>query len=117
MIRAMNPITYKIIHLIGIAALALGVGGMMAGGENRKTFVALQGIAVLVMLVSGFAMLAKLKLGFPPFAMVKTALWVVIAMLPVIFRKLRPSLGVAITVSLTLIGIMAWLGVVKPALW
>lgn len=113
----MDPIAYKIIHLTGISALALGVGGMMAGGEKRKTFAMLQGIGLLVMLVSGFGLLSKLGLGFPPFAIVKLLLWLVIGMLPMVFRKLKTPLPVAILISLTLVGIMAWLGVMKPELW
>lgn len=108
---------YKIAHLIGISILALGVGGMMAGGEKRKTFAMLQGIGLLVMLVTGFGLLAKLKLGFPHFAMVKVALWLLIGALPVIFRKLKTPLPAAILISIILVGIMAYLGVVKPALW
>ena len=34
----MDYTTYKIIHLIGIAILSLGVGGMIAGGNDRKAF-------------------------------------------------------------------------------
>jgi hypothetical protein len=113
----MDPLIYKIIHLIGISILGLGVGGMMAGGSNRKAFAICQGIGLLVMLVSGFGLLAKLKLGYPPFAIVKTVLWVVIAMLPMFVRKLKLPVGLAILISLTLVGILAWLGVMKPALW
>jgi hypothetical protein len=113
----MDYATYKIIHLIGIAALAIGIGGMMAGGSNRKIFAILQGIALVVMLVSGFGLLAKLKLGFPHFAMAKTGLWVVIGMLPVILRRLRVPVIGGIGIALVLIGVMAWLGVVKPPLW
>ncbi len=109
--------TYKIIHLIGVAALALGIGGMMAGGANRKIFSILQGIALLVMLVSGFGLLAKLHLGFPHFAMVKTVIWVVLGIIPMILRRLRVPVAAGIAISLSLIGIMAWLGVMKPALW
>jgi len=113
----MSYTTYKIIHLIGVAALAMGVGGMMAGGEKRKLFSIVQGIALLVMLVSGFGILAKLKLGFPHFAMAKTGLWVVIGVMPVILRKLKVPAVVGVIVSLGLVGVMAWLGVLKPALW
>ena len=113
----MQATTYLIIHLTGIAMLSIGTGGMFADGKSRKTFASFQGIGLLVMLVSGFGLLAKLHLGFPHFAMVKMALWVVIAMLPVIFRKLKTPLAAAILVSLALVGIMAWLGVMKPALW
>jgi len=113
----MDYTTYKLIHLIGLAALAIGLGGMMAGGENRKTFAIVQGIALMVMLVSGFGLLAKLKLGFPHFAMVKVVLWVVLGMLPMLLRRLKvPILG-GIAISLALVGILAWLGVMKPALW
>ena len=113
----MDATTYKIIHLIGISALALGVGGMMAGGSNRKAFAICQGVGLLVMLVSGFGLLAKLHLGFPHFALVKTVLWVVIAVLPMVARRLKLPLAAAMLISLTLVGIMAWLGVMKPALW
>lgn len=113
----MGYATYKIIHLIGIAAVAIGLGGMMAGGENRRIFTILQGLALLVMLVSGFGLLARLHLGFPHFAMVKAVLWLVIGVLPVILRRLRVPIAGGMVISLTLIGIMAWLGVVKPALW
>jgi hypothetical protein len=113
----MDYTTYKIIHLVGVAAIAIGLGGMMAGGGNRKMFAILQGIALLVMLVSGFGLLARLHLGFPHFAQAKMVLWVVIGMLPMIFRRLRVPIAAGIVISLALIGIMAWLGVVKPALW
>jgi hypothetical protein len=113
----MDYTSYKIIHLIGISVLGLGVGGMMAGGANRKPFAICQGVGLLVMLVSGFGLLAKLKLGYPPFAIVKTVLWLVIGMLPLLFRKLKLPIGLSIVISLTLVGIMAWLGVVKPAFW
>ncbi len=113
----MDPTVYKIIHLTGIAALALGVGGMMAGGPNRKPFAILQGLGLLVMLISGFGLLAKLHLGYPPFAIVKTVLWVVIGALPAILRRLKLPVAAAMCISLTLVAIMAWLGVMKPALW
>lgn len=108
---------YLIIHLTGISLLALGVGGMMAGGEKRKTFAMLQGLGLLVMLVSGFGLIAKLGGGFPHFAIVKLVLWLVIGMLPMLFRKLKTPLPAAILISLILVGTMAYLGVMKPLLW
>jgi len=109
--------TYQIIHLVGLAALAIGTGGMMANGNNRKLFAIWQGVGLLVILVAGFGMLAKGKLGLPHFAIVKVVLWVVVAAMPVILRKLKAPLSAAILVSLTLVAILAWLGVTKPALW
>jgi hypothetical protein len=113
----MDYTTYEIIHLIGLATLAAGIGGMLASGGNRKMFLMVQGIALFVMLVSGFGLLAKLHLGFPHFAMVKLVLWAVIGVLPVLLRRLRvPAIG-GICIFLVLVGILAWLGVTKPALW
>ena len=89
----------------------------MAGGENRKTFAIVQGIGLLVMLVTGFGLLARLGLGYPHFAIVKTVLWVVIAMLPVLFRKLKTPLYAEILIVFILVGVMAYLGIVKPPLW
>ena len=109
--------TYQIIHLIGLAAIAIGTGGMMANGNNRKIFAIWQGVGLLVVLIAGFGMLGKGHLGFPHFAIVKTILWVLVAVLPVILRKLKAPLSAAIPVWLTLIGILAWLGVTKPVLW
>ncbi len=113
----MDPIIYKIIHLIGISALALGMGGMLAGGPNRKPFAILQGIALLVMLITGFGMVAKFHYGFQSFVIVKIVLWLVIGMMPFIIRKLKLPLGASLALSLTLVGLLAWLGVMKPVLW
>ena len=107
---------YKIIHVTGIALIAFGTGGMLANGTARKSFATAQGIGLLVMLVSGFGLLARLGLGFPGFAIAKTVLWLVIGTLPVIFRKLKPPLGVAIAISLTLVAVMAWLGLTHGTL-
>jgi hypothetical protein len=113
----MDYTTYKIIHLVGVAAVAMGLGGMMAGGNTRKGFAILQGIGLLVMLVSGFGLLARLKLGFPHFAMVKVALWLVLGMLPIILRRLRAPAIAGICISLILVALLAWLGIAKPPLW
>jgi len=113
----MDPNIYRIIHILGIAAIALGLGGMMAGGNNRKAFAMLQGIGLLVVLVTGFGMAARIYHGFPHFAMVKVVLWLVLGMVPVIVRRLKLSFGAGIGIALTLITLLAWLGVVKPALW
>src|SRR5260370_27388655 len=107
----MDSTTYRIIHVIGVAAVALGLGGLMGGGNNRRTFAIWQGIGLLVILVSGFGLLAKGKLGFPHFAMVKLILWVLIGMLPMVFRRLNLSASMAVVISLALIGAAAWLGV------
>ena len=113
----MSYLTYKILHIIGIAALFLGMGGMLAGGTQRKLFAIFQGIGLLCMLVSGFGLLARLQIGFPHFAILKTSLWVVVGALPVLFRRLKVPTLVAILISLGMVGLLAWIGLNKPVLW
>jgi len=113
----MDALTYRIIHLAALAALAIGTGGMLAGGKNPKLFAAIQGIGLVIMLISGFGMLAKNHLGFPHFAIMKTVGWVVIGMLPFLFRKFKVPMLACILIVLALVYCMAWLGVMKPALW
>jgi uncharacterized membrane protein len=108
---------YKITHVTGISLLAIGTGGRLARGENGRSFAIAQGLGLLVMLVSGFGLLGKLHLGFPHFAIVKTALWVLIAVLPILFRKLKTPLSAEILIVLILVGVMSYLGLVKPPLW
>lgn len=112
----MDAITYKIIHLTGVAAVAIGLGGAFASGKSKLSS-AILGVGLLVMLVSGFGMLAKNHMGYPHFAIVKTILWVVIGMLPFLFRKFKLPPLVGILIAIALIGVMAWLGVKQPALW
>jgi hypothetical protein len=113
----MNYDTYQIIHVVGLAMLALGLGGMLGEGSNRKVGSIFQGIGLLVILVSGFGMLAKAGMGFPHFAMVKFALWLVIGASPVLFRKLKVPAAGAFLFLLVLVAILAWLGRMKPVLW
>lgn len=113
----MDPLIYKILHITGIAAIAIGAGGMLASGSHRKAFGIWQGVGLLIMLITGFGMLAKAKLGFPSFAVVKTILWLVVGMMPVIARKAKLSAHGTIIVSLVLVGVLAWLGLTKPVFW
>jgi len=113
----MSYLTYKIIHLTGIAALFLGMGGLLAGGNHRKVFAILQGIGLLCMLVSGFGLLARLQIGFPHFAILKTTLWLLMGALPVLFRRLKVPTLIAILIALGMVSLMAWIGINKPVLW
>ena len=117
MIPDMDHSTYRLLHVLGATALALGLGGIIVNSAQRKGFVILQGVALLLMLVSGFGLLGKLHLGFPHFAIAKLALWAITGALPVMFKKLALPPVVATVVSLAVIGLLAWLGIFKPALW
>jgi uncharacterized membrane protein SirB2 len=80
---------YKIIHILGIlmAFTALGGtfvyvanGGLKADNKVRKAVAISHGVGLLLILISGFGMLAKLGFtGIPPFwALVKFGIWLFI---------------------------------------
>jgi hypothetical protein len=68
----MSITTYLILHLSSVIVL-LGYTfyAFAAPAETRRRVLMLTGIAALLVLVSGFGMLARLHLGFPGWAIVK----------------------------------------------
>lgn len=58
----MDPDIYKVIHLAGVIILfgALGAGVYTASSKNNKLAAALHGISLVLILVSGFGLVARL---------------------------------------------------------
>lgn len=109
----MNPLYYNIIHLVGIMALFAALGAVAAGSSDRcgKLAGILHGLAILLILVSGFGMLAKYQLGFPWWITVKLVIWLAMgAMLAVAKRKVLPC-GAVFGIILALGAVAAVLGV------
>ena len=99
---SMSYDTYKLLHLLGLFALFLALGGVYlhaaTGGENRHParglVMAVHGVGALLVLLGGFGMLARLGVGgMPGWVHPKLAIWVVLAgavALPYRFRRLAP---------------------------
>lgn len=110
---------YHIIHLIAVMALFAGTGAALASadlGATRKFGAILRGIALLLLLVTGFGLLAKqgIMKSMPLWVWLKLAIWTIAAVLPVfVKRKLLPG-TTAVLIALVLGGIAAWLGYMKP---
>ena len=111
---------YKVLHLVGVIATFLALGGLAAaaatnGGERiRRLAGMMHGFALLVIFVSGFGLLAKLKLGLPAWSLVKIVLWLALGGVIVAMRKL-PQLATLWWIILPLAGALAaFLGVYKP---
>lgn len=110
---------FRLIHIIGIATLFVGLGGMFcadAQGGQRRTFAMWQGIGLLLMIISGFGMLGIMKLGFPKPAIAKVILWAGLAVLPVLTRRKVVPTGVAVLLAIILGGVLAWIGLNFAAL-
>ncbi len=58
----MNPVIYKIIHLASVVILfvVLGAGVYTSSNKSNKLAGALHGIALVLILISGFGLLAKI---------------------------------------------------------
>lgn len=118
---------FRFLHLFGIFLLFAAVGGVIvrtlvaadAGGgaaKDRAGSLAglTHGVALVVLLVSGFGMLGVLHLGFPVWAWGKLAIWLIFGGILVVLRRsaaaarwfwwLLPLLGLT----------AAWLALTKP---
>ena len=118
----MSLAAYKILHLLGLALVMLGLGGAcfhaLNGGDResnqkRGLVAALHGTGLLLLIVAGFGMLAKQKLGMPGWIHPKLLIWLLLgAALPVLNRKPASAMGVLVALPLFIIA-AAYFGIYK----
>ena len=114
---------YQILHILGIVLVFMSVGALclhaMNGGTRdsngaRGLVAATHGIGLLLMLVAGFGMLARLGLmsaGMPGWVWIKVVIWLVLAgSILVPYRK--PEWSRALWFTLPLLAIAATYSVV-----
>jgi predicted phage tail protein len=102
--------------LASISAVVIHVrnGGSKADNPSRALMGAAHGVGLLLSLLSGFAMLGFMKIGFPGWAMAKMGVWLVLGgVTAVLYRKPKTAtslwLGTIILASLA-----AFLAISKP---
>lgn len=86
---------YKILHFTGIFFIFMTLGAQllhyMAGGTKdhpfRKLLGMSHGIGMLLALVGGFGLLARLQIGFPGWIYAKVAIWIFLGGVSVIAMK------------------------------
>ena len=116
---------YKIIHLLGISLVVMAVGGMLLhtinGGTKvsntfRKGAMITHGIGLLLVLVGGFGLLARLGIhAIPLWAAGKLVIWLVFGALAGIAYK--PNLARKLWVAVpALVVAAAALAVMKPGM-
>jgi len=97
----MNPSIYHILHFVGILMLFLGYGALlgrsMAHSDDakvKKLGSITSGIGLLLMIVAGFGLMAKLyNNSFEPWMTVKLIIWIVLGGLIVLINR-KPALAV-----------------------
>ena len=124
---------YRLIHFFGIFLLVTSLGGavmrsMMRGAaalntsgevdalarQTRRLVAASHGVALLLILVGGFGMLARLDVGFPGWVVGKLLVWLTLGALLALANRLvgrARALWFAVPV---LAFVAAWLAYTKP---
>ncbi len=118
---------YKVLHLLAILVLFTAMGGLvmvgLRGGTDeekkrfRKPLMITHGVALFVIFVAGFGLMAKLQMmgaGWPTWIFGKFGVWIVLGGIAGVAAK-RPALGNAWYLVLPVIGAVgAALAVYKP---
>jgi len=114
---------YKVIHLLGIMMTFAAFGGAIVRTQfdiqekSLRVFIAIiNGIGLLLVLVGGFGLLARLQISlpWPGWVIVKMALWSVFAVLTGVVNS-KPAAGKALWLGiLGLGGIAAFMATFKP---
>lgn len=92
----MDPAIYKTLHYVGMIVLFTGLGSLVAADLKKPSALrlpaSLHGIGLLLILVSGFAMQAKLNHLFGTWLVVKILILLVLSgFIMVIKRQLLPT--------------------------
>lgn len=116
---------YKVLHvaaalsvfaMMGAVCLHVMNGGTREQGAGRALMMAVHGIALLLVLVAGFGLLARLGIitGWPGWVWAKLGIWLLAgAWLTVPYH--RPALARPMLLALPFLGLaLAWLAVAKP---
>jgi hypothetical protein len=121
----MSLVAYRVIHILSMMLMFTALGGLLfasrAGaqtGESRKLAGMTHGIALILILVSGFGALAKLGLSnpaiWPTWLWLKVLIWLVFGGIIVLIRR-APRFATILWWALPLLGgLAAYLALYKP---
>ena len=117
----MSILFYKVLHLIGIIMLFLSIGGAIiraaADQKNEKLerFVLINhGVSLLIIVIAGFGLLAKLGMIFTGWVVVKIIIWVLMGALIMPIKKAPDKKSVWWFTALVLGAIAAFMAIYKP---
>ena len=119
----MNYETYRIIHFIGLFTLMFAFGSLFTGEKSTKGAAVGHGIGLLLILLGGFGMQAKIKdtymavygSAWPTWLILKVVIWVIFGGSMVLAKRRVIKGAVAWIVILSLGATSAVLALKKPA--
>lgn len=106
---------YHLLHIVGLILVFIGFGALLSS-EGAKSSMKWHGTGLLISLVSGFGMLAKMGLfsALPTWVFIKLGLWVVLAFLPVLAKRRVVKAPVVLVIAVLIGALMGYLGYLKP---
>ena len=113
---------YKVLHILAVLLTFVALGGMTlrsfgradSDNDGSKLAGATHGVALALILITGFGMLARLGLGFPTWVWLKVAIWLLIGASIALIRRL-PNQAIVFWFALPLLGsLAAYLAIYKP---
>lgn len=118
----MPYVAYKLLHYAGLFLLFTSLGGLCAvqgrGAESERWLKLLHGVALLMAIVAGFGLLARLgqasPASWPAWVWLKLAVWATLGAAPVLIKRAERLAGLLL-VLLPLLGLLGALVVLyKP---
>jgi hypothetical protein len=108
------------VHIVGGFLLFAAVGALCLGrpedATTRKLGAIGHGIGLVLILLTGLALVMRGHIGFPAWVWIKVAIWVAMSMSLVLIRR-SPGLRVPLFFLLPVLGgIAAWLAIARPIL-
>ncbi len=117
---------YNLLHILGIVLVFMAFGGYAVHGINggtretnkaRGLLAATHGIGILMIIVAGFGMLARVhpfSLGLPGWLHPKLLVWVLFAAAPMVFNR-KPQWSKAMWILVPLLaGVSAFFAINHP---
>ena len=119
----MSYLTYKLLHLVGVLALFVSLGGLVAlrlapsaASAGAARFLRMvHGIALLLVVVAGFGLMARLGLfsSWPAWVWVKLVVWLALGAGVVLLRGSEKTARILLGAFVALGGVAAWAALVK----
>ena len=117
---------YKILHIVGIiavfgslfAVLALSNSESGLSKKSKSLYFALHGIGLLIVLIAGFGMLARMQMmtmsEWPLWVWIKLGIWLLLGAAIVIAKKRAHLEGALILFFISIAMTAATLAIIKP---
>ena len=112
---------YKVLHIFSVLLLFISLGTIATAGKSqdgrlRRLAGIAHGVALALILVAGFGLLAKFRMfgSIPAWVLVKFGLWFLLGLAPIALRR-RPEWGPWLWSLIPILGgLAAWLAITKP---